>query len=653
MVMSARYGDGPWTGALWVVAGMLCILCLTGCDDDWDCGDRCMVGGACVEGECVCGPDLQECFAGSDIQCIDTFIDPFNCGSCGRECPQGRACESGRCQACAPGEDTCSVAGEARPICVDRSASVQHCGECGSECPSGVDCIEGECTLVCEEGLDFCLAAAACVDQQTDDAHCGACEAACPEGTRCGEGTCICVEDGLDLCGGGCVDTRTDVAHCGECESACAEQERCVDGLCLCQEGQRRCDDVCTEVTEDPLNCGACDNDCGRDFVCVQSTCLCPEPGSTCGDVCVNLSTSTELCGDCETTCDAGAACASGSCSAVVGVSAGVESVCGLLEDGRAMCWGRNDVGQAARAPTVAPVPRPALARLLGANVTDIAMGENHACARKSDGTVWCWGEGAFGKLGDGRDDVSGAPAPIPDLTDVADVEAGWDHTCARKNDGSVLCWGLGRLGQIPGGQDIVNTPTAVDLVGPATSIHLGPSTTCALVEGARPGCAGTLTLGAIPEGKPPVVDMAIGAVHGCLLYVGGTVACWGGNESGQAGVDGFDEVPTVVDVEGVGAASEVVVGAEFSCVILQADGGVACWGSNRHKELAQDALEETHTPLMINLPVSTVKLVAGDAFVCALGSDAITRCWGRGDMAQLGRGGELADSPDPAGVRW
>jgi hypothetical protein len=649
--------SGPRRSTLQKVATLLvwvgCALALTSCDEDWECGERCMVGGACVEGECVCGPDLQVCYyGGGQDQCVDTFIDPFNCGSCGRECAQGRSCDNGRCQPCGPGEDECSVPGNDRPICADTSASLQHCGSCGTQCPGGVDCIGGQCTLVCEEGLDFCLTAAACVDFQSDDLYCGDCETACPVGTTCREGACSCDDEALALCGGACVDTRTDAAHCGDCDTACPEMERCVGGLCVCEEGQRRCDGVCSDVSADPLNCGACDNACGRDFVCVQSTCLCPEPGSSCGEICINLGTSTELCGDCETSCDPGSACASGECAAVADIAVGVGTACGVLEDGRAMCWGRNDAGQCARGPSAEPVERPALSRFLGGEVSKIALGEQHGCARKSDGTVWCWGEGAFGQLGDGRTDP-GAPAPIPDLTDAVDIEAGGNHTCVRKDDGSVLCWGLGRAGQIPGGQDIVLIPTALELVEPAVSIHLGPATTCVLVAEARPGCTGELALGTIPGEKPRVADMAVGNSHGCLLYEGGAVACWGANDQGQGGVEGFDDLPTVVDVAGVGTASDVVVGDAFSCVLLEADGGVACWGSNARGQLAQDALVGSNTPLVINLPAATLALRAGPDFACALGADGITRCWGAGDTAQLGRGGPLEDDPDPAGVRW
>jgi alpha-tubulin suppressor-like RCC1 family protein len=57
-----------------------------------------------------------------------------------------------------------------------------------------------------------------------------------------------------------------------------------------------------------------------------------------------------------------------------------------------------------------------------GVSVVQIALGQNQSCARKSDGTVFCWGRnGGF-------------------------------HGCAAKTDGTVRCWGANKLGQIGDG---------------------------------------------------------------------------------------------------------------------------------------------------------------------------------------------------------
>jgi alpha-tubulin suppressor-like RCC1 family protein len=36
--------------------------------------------------------------------------------------------------------------------------------------------------------------------------------------------------------------------------------------------------------------------------------------------------------------------------------------------------------------------------------------------------------------------------------TEVAEISVGWTHTCARKTDGTLWCWGLATSGQVGNG---------------------------------------------------------------------------------------------------------------------------------------------------------------------------------------------------------
>ncbi len=84
-------------------------------------------------------------------------------------------------------------------------------------------------------------------------------------------------------------------------------------------------------------------------------------------------------------------------------------------------------------------------------NVTQVVGGlpVNGAnfCAVTSDGSAWCWGYGQNGQLGNGGTANSSlasqvmANASTP-FTNVAEVRMGYDASCARRTDGSVWCWG-------------------------------------------------------------------------------------------------------------------------------------------------------------------------------------------------------------------
>ena len=49
-------------------------------------------------------------------------------------------------------------------------------------------------------------------------------------------------------------------------------------------------------------------------------------------------------------------------------------------------------------------------------NVAAIAPGTRHACALKTDGTVWCWGKNDRGQLGDGTKVDSAYPVKVTGL---------------------------------------------------------------------------------------------------------------------------------------------------------------------------------------------------------------------------------------------
>ena len=76
-----------------------------------------------------------------------------------------------------------------------------------------------------------------------------------------------------------------------------------------------------------------------------------------------------------------------------------------------------------------------------------------HTCARKTDSTLWCWGRNADGQLGDGTKVAKFSPVQVTALgTSVAQIAASVAHTCARKTDGTLWCWGDNTNGELGDG---------------------------------------------------------------------------------------------------------------------------------------------------------------------------------------------------------
>jgi hypothetical protein len=111
---------------------------------------------------------------------------------------------------------------------------------------------------------------------------------------------------------------------------------------------------------------------------------------------------------------------------------------------------GGNLYGSARRRHDLRPPPAPCSVTTLGTTSSgrDGRRGRSHSCARRTDGSLWCWGSNGSGQLGDGT--------TIPRLRTRAQVTA-LGTTVARSQlaripqlratrDGSLWCWGEQRL---------------------------------------------------------------------------------------------------------------------------------------------------------------------------------------------------------------
>lgn len=103
-----------------------------------------------------------------------------------------------------------------------------------------------------------------------------------------------------------------------------------------------------------------------------------------------------------------------------------------------------------------------------GGGLTDaveLALGQNHSCARRATGAVVCWGDNIFHQIGDGTDVGRLVPTPVTGLTDATHIAVGTFHSCAIRAGGGVVCWGESARGQLGDGTRLART-TPVAVVG-------------------------------------------------------------------------------------------------------------------------------------------------------------------------------------------
>jgi alpha-tubulin suppressor-like RCC1 family protein len=173
---------------------------------------------------------------------------------------------------------------------------------------------------------------------------------------------------------------------------------------------------------------------------------------------------------------------------------------CAVESDGHVVCW------PTWRAPGDAKAPE---ARRIDANgdFEDVAGSAASGCAKRRDGTIWCWGDDTYGQAGQAPPRAVPAPAEVRGVESATLVALGAHHACALVADGDVLCWGDDSGGQLgdhdchgapwteapkKAGACVREKPARVPGVPPATQITAGRAHTCALARDGRAYCWGT-----------------------------------------------------------------------------------------------------------------------------------------------------------------
>lgn len=259
----------------------------------------------------------------------------------------------------------------------------------------------------------------------------------------------------------------------------------------------------------------------------------------------------------------------------------------------------------------------------------EVDCGDFSTCAIAADGELRCWGRDKLGELGDGagkRERVK--RSVVPGVGKVKKVALASQFGCAITESDTVVCWGTGRIAN-DGKVLAVSKPVFVSGVEGAEELVASGAIACA--RGAR----GIVCWGA--EGKSPGAppkgrfkQMAAGFTHACALDEKGAVTCWGqGDWDGK----GAYAKPGIVGVQ------QIATGDRHGCGLMK-DRSVQCWGMNDAGQLGITADAAAHKkPVVVPGLANVVKIVAGEASTCALGSDGSVRCWGANGEGELGLG--------------
>lgn len=288
--------------------------------------------------------------------------------------------------------------------------------------------------------------------------------------------------------------------------------------------------------------------------------------------------------------------------------SAGDAHTCARKADNTLWCWGSNNGGRLGDGTTTRRTS-PVQVSALGASVVDVSCGSAQTCARKIDGTLWCWGSNNLGAVGDGTTTDALSPVQVTALgPDVAEVAAGFGFTCARKTDGTLWCWGKNVSGQLGDGTKVGHLePAQVTALGNTVAhVAVGYENVCVIKIDGTTWCWGENLFGGVGDGtttnrltptqasslKTDAVQLSLHEAHACARKKDGTIWCWGDSHYGSLGQEeGSADRSVPIQVTGFsGPAVELATGRCHSCARL-GDATVWCWGYDTHGELGAGAV--------------------------------------------------------------
>ena len=314
----------------------------------------------------------------------------------------------------------------------------------------------------------------------------------------------------------------------------------------------------------------------------------------------------------------------------VTEVAAGDYTSFAVKSDGSLWVWGSNQYGARGDGSSgdniVSPVQVPIPTRITTPSRRGkhaVAVGAGVYAVIDTDGQVWTWGVNWNGRLGDGTTTsrytparVKKSSAPNDYLTGMVSIAAGGGTVAAIDADGTVWTWGAGANGALGNGftQDksypvqvmtANSTNQGVPLVG-LTQVACGSSGFCITLGrggtvygwgnnafsqlGIAAGGASSVAI-PIAIGGSSIDAIAAGSAHAIAHSTDGNVYGWGYNGRGQLGIGstGVAQSPPIAmngAPSGMNNISDLAAGPNYSVMIRYSDRAVFVTGDNQSGQL-------------------------------------------------------------------
>ena len=277
-----------------------------------------------------------------------------------------------------------------------------------------------------------------------------------------------------------------------------------------------------------------------------------------------------------------------------------------IKTDGTLWTWGWNPYGELGINNVAGPIPTPVTTFAGGTNWKSVAGGYFHTFAIKTDGSLWTWGRNSDGRLGINNTDNRSVPVTtFAGGNNWKQVAGGQQHIAAVKTDGTLWVWGRNYNTSTLG----INLNSDVNRLTPITTFAGGTNwkqVSCGNQHTAAIKTDGSLwTWGRNVEGQlginaagnsrsTPVTtfaggnnwkSVACGSNHIAAIKTDGSLWTWGSNGSGQVGDNTATTRSTPVTTFAGGTNWKQVSCGDHTAAI-KTDGSLWNWGENDGRTL-------------------------------------------------------------------
>ena len=179
-------------------------------------------------------------------------------------------------------------------------------------------------------------------------------------------------------------------------------------------------------------------------------------------------------------------------------VAAGDDHSLGIRTNGEAWVWGRNQNGNLGIGSSGLGNRRTSPVQLTGTSWVSLYCGDEHSAGIQSDRTLWVWGAGTSGRLGNNATALVNSPVNVAGSWIHVDFTNA--HSAGIREDYTLWTWGAGANGKL-GNNGTANMSSPVQVPGSWVQVAAGRDNTYAIRTDATLWAWGSNTQGQIGNG--------------------------------------------------------------------------------------------------------------------------------------------------------